>query len=80
MMRFILRLPLMLQRELQEGAGGCLGVERGNVLTLPPGRSAQQIRRAVGQIVARTDKEQVGIPTLNSTRHYEQKKAEMVKN
>ena len=80
MMRFILRLPLMLQRELQEGAGGCLGVERGNVLTLPPGRSAQQIRRAVGQIVARTDKEQVGTPTLNSTRHYEQKKAEMVKN
>ena len=79
-MRFILRLPLMLQRELQEGAGGCLGVERGNVLTLPPGRSAQQIRRAVGQIVARTDKEQVGTPKLNNMRLYEQKKAEMVKN
>ena len=31
-----------------------------NVLTMTRGESGQEIRRAVGEIVARTDKEQVG--------------------
>ena len=54
----LLRLPLVLQRGLQSGAGR-FDVEKGSVLTLPREKSALEIRRAVAEIVATTDKEQV---------------------
>ena len=65
-----LRLPLILQRGLQTGAG--FNVKEGNVLTLPRKKSALEIRRAVAEIVARTDKEQVReTETWNFRNHLE---------
>ena len=65
-----LRLPLILQRGLQTGAG--FNVNEGNVLTLPRKKSALEIRRAVAEIVARTDKEQVReTETCNFRNHLE---------
>ena len=51
-------MPLILQRELQVGGGG-FSVEKANVLTMTRAEAGREIRRAVGEIVARTDKEQV---------------------
>ena len=51
-------MPLILQRELQVGGGG-FSVEKANVLTMTREEAGREIRRAVGEIVARTDKEQV---------------------
>ena len=50
-------MPLVLQRELTVGGGGFS--EKANVLTMTREESCKEIRRAVGEIVARTDKEQV---------------------